>query len=124
MELSSFHKERYGRYNTKADPEKCAEDVRHDWHTAQCNRLRGHGPEGAFCKQHDPAAKKARAEASNRKYKLDSWSRYGHSAAKATVGQALLDHLDQKCTFDDVVKVAEEYRARAKEMEELRNDAR
>jgi hypothetical protein len=31
-----------------------------------------------------------------------------------------LDHLDQKCTFDEA---AEAYRAKAREMEELRNDA-
>jgi len=64
-ELTSHHKERYGRYKTKADPNRCAKGV---WsshcagNTNQCARKRGHGPEGAFCKQHDPEAAKARAQ--------------------------------------------------------------
>lgn len=34
----------------------------------QCNRPRGHGPDEAYCKQHDPAAKQARREASTARY--------------------------------------------------------
>lgn len=29
-------------------------------HRHQCNRKRGHGPDGAYCKQHDPEIVKAR----------------------------------------------------------------
>jgi hypothetical protein len=34
----------------------------------QCRRKRGFGPDQAYCKQHDPAAKKAREEEQNKKY--------------------------------------------------------
>jgi len=124
-ELTSHHKERYGQYvgnprGRKPDPARCAEEVCTNYHFSQCARKRGHGPEGAFCKQHDPAAKQARDKAANRKYELNNWNRYGRSAAKAAVGQALLDHLDQKCTFDDVVKAAEEFRAKQREIDELK----
>ena len=35
----------------------------------QCQKARGHGPDGAYCKQHDPAAKEARRAASNARYR-------------------------------------------------------
>jgi hypothetical protein len=39
------------------DLERCAARIsRHPWHTDQCQRKRGHGPAGAYCKQHDPVA--------------------------------------------------------------------
>ena len=124
-ELTSHHKERYGQYNgdprgQEPDPARCAEEVFTNHRFSQCARKRGHGPEGAYCKQHDPAVKQARRKAVKRKYELDSWNRFGRSEAKAAVGQALLDHLDQKCTFDDVVEAAEEFRAKQREIDELK----
>ncbi len=44
----------------------------------QCQRSRGHGPDGAYCKQHDPAAVKARQVASMAKYNAEmNKERYG-----------------------------------------------
>lgn len=44
----------------------------------QCLRPRGHGPDGAYCKQHDPAAVKARQAASTAKYNAQmNQERYG-----------------------------------------------
>jgi len=52
-ELTSFHADYYGwTAKAKPDPERCAKQVAHGWTYAQCARKRGHGPEGAFCKQH------------------------------------------------------------------------
>ena len=36
------------------DPECCVRSVwrPRDWHAFQCNRKRGHGPGGLYCKQH------------------------------------------------------------------------
>jgi hypothetical protein len=36
---------------------------------SQCSKKRGHGPDGAYCKQHDPAVAKARREASDARSK-------------------------------------------------------
>lgn len=41
-------------------------------HSHQCNRKRGHGPGGLYCKQHDPESVKARRAASNKAYE-DKW---------------------------------------------------
>ena len=43
---------------------KCAAPVFNGgFGSSQCSRKNGHGPEGAWCKQHDPIARKARYEA-------------------------------------------------------------
>lgn len=116
--LSSHHKDSYGNWEGRPngfapDPSRCAYEVfpneRGVTHH-QCHKKRGYGPEEAFCKIHDPAAIKARQRASEKKYKLDFWRRIGRRSALANVGQALLDHLDQKCSFEDVERSAQEYR--------------
>lgn len=33
-------------------PEDCAYEVMNGWHSYQCCRKKGHGPEGLYCKQH------------------------------------------------------------------------
>jgi len=43
--------------NPKGTPEdetRCIEEVwtYEGWHSHQCNRKRGHGPDGLYCKQH------------------------------------------------------------------------
>lgn len=74
MELTSLHKKQYGRWagspnGTPAYPERCCEEVYENgrWPLPrQCNKKRGHGPEGAYCKQHDPevvAARRAKSRA-------------------------------------------------------------
>lgn len=39
-----------------------------DFFFVQCSRKRGHGPDKAYCKQHDPEAVKGRRSAQERKY--------------------------------------------------------
>ena len=48
-----------------SDPTKCIKRVADftGFHFNQCLRKRGHGPEGKYCKQHDPAAIAIRREA-------------------------------------------------------------
>jgi hypothetical protein len=55
----------YGAWagNPKGHPEdtsRCIESVMDGFHSHQCIRKRGNGPDGLYCKQHDPQAVKAR----------------------------------------------------------------
>ena len=60
------------RAGRKPDFTRCCESVSADsWHFRQCSRKRGYGPDGAYCKQHDPAAVKAKREEQTRKYNAD-----------------------------------------------------
>ena len=56
---------------TKEDVTKCIENVIGNERGAishQCDRKRGHGEGGLYCKQHDPKAAAARRAESSRKY--------------------------------------------------------
>jgi hypothetical protein len=60
-EFKAHYRDSYGhnRYAAKPDFARCAERVYGGdaWSGAkQCSRKNGHGPDGAFCKQHDPEA--------------------------------------------------------------------
>ena len=57
------------------DYTKCAKSVwaKSGWGSVQCTRKNGHGPHGAWCKQHDPVAVKAKDEARYAKWK-DEWA--------------------------------------------------
>lgn len=75
-EVSSFHSKAYGQWagnnaGRKPDPARCCVEVTAttSWVSHQCSRRRGYGPEEAYCKQHDPAAVKARDDAAKAKYK-------------------------------------------------------
>ncbi len=49
-ELTRYHRERYGDWRVvPVVREHCAHTKRNGH---QCSRKRGHGPEGAFCRQH------------------------------------------------------------------------
>ena len=53
----------------------------------QCNRKRGHGPEGLYCGQHDPAEVARREKARTAKYKAESSRRLqGWAAIEALRG--------------------------------------
>lgn len=73
IERSSLYPEYYGLHYQKNAPDysRCCESVRQAdsrWpRYHQCVRKRGHGPDGAYCKQHDPEAVKARDEASRKR---------------------------------------------------------
>ncbi len=74
----------YGSWggNPNGSPEdvtKCIEDVCSPGRGAishQCDRKRGHGEGGLYCKQHDPKVVSARREESSRKYKADLERRF------------------------------------------------
>jgi hypothetical protein len=66
----------------KPDYARCAESVADDGRmvtSSQCSRKNGHGPEGAWCKQHDPQAIAAKREARNA-----AWRREWDQKARET----------------------------------------
>lgn len=76
MSKDGTYREAYGMWGgnpkgTAPKLDKCCESVcgsgRGDM-PHQCNRARGHGPNQAYCKQHDPDAVKARRDASMAEY--------------------------------------------------------
>jgi hypothetical protein len=78
------------------DYSRCCEEVhsRDRWTKFyQCTKPRGHGPDGAYCKQHDPAAVQARRTASDARWN-EKWNaeRYQWHA---------------RSFFDALVKIAE-----------------
>lgn len=72
-ERSPQYRETYGAWagfpaGHPADYARCCEPVwtNERWSRQhQCNRKRGHGPDGAYCKQHDPVAARARRGAAD-----------------------------------------------------------
>jgi hypothetical protein len=75
-EASAAYKEKYGAWagmpaGRKPNLELCCVEVADcslRWPTFhQCSRKRGHGPDGAYCKQHDPDVVKARDAANTSK---------------------------------------------------------
>lgn len=59
----------------KPDYSRCAGDVPDGGRSVtshQCSRANGHGPHGAWCRMHDPAARKAKADASHAKWVAES----------------------------------------------------
>lgn len=96
-ERSTLYKPKYGAWaglpdGHKPDFTRCCEEVwsRERWSRHyQCTKPRGHGPDGAYCKQHDPevAAKRraevdARSKASWRKRMIEV---YGQTFYEALV---------------------------------------
>lgn len=76
MPKTSLHKERYGSWSGDPngfppDYSLCCEQVRDSrvWGSYQCRRKCGHGPEGAYCKQHDPEKVAVRQAKQNEAYK-------------------------------------------------------
>lgn len=73
---NDLYKDGYGKWsgNPKGhapDYTLCCEEVwerNMRWSRAyQCSKKRGHGPDGAYCKQHDPDVVKARQEKSEKR---------------------------------------------------------
>lgn len=81
IEKSTLYKRAYGAWagdprGRVPDYSLCCEEVasRDRWaHFYQCSKKRGHGPDGAYCKQHDPAAAKARREEADTR-RRDKWN--------------------------------------------------
>jgi hypothetical protein len=75
------HQERYGKWagneaGRKADLSRCCERVHsHGSHiSSQCARKGGHGPDGTYCKQHNPVAVRLRQAQSAYKYDLHNYN--------------------------------------------------
>ncbi len=89
---NKLYRAKYGAWagypnGTKPGFTRCCESVtryvgRWPQH-AQCSNKRGHGPDQAYCKTHDPARVAARKEESDKRYraKVDKWrfEAYGKS---------------------------------------------
>lgn len=70
MSLKGHYQRRYGAWagnpnGLPPDFSRCCETVQSDHVSRQCGKRNGHGPDGAYCKTHDPDAVKRRREASN-----------------------------------------------------------
>lgn len=77
-----MHLERYGQWagneqGRAADLSRCCVEVYsgHSLISSQCSRKNGHGPEGAYCKQHDPAAVEHRRIVGEYNYRLENHNR-------------------------------------------------
>lgn len=78
---TTLYKKAYGAWagfpeGHKPDYSLCCEEISTNerWSKQyQCGRKRGHGPDGAYCKQHDPEAVKARREATDAKQR-EKWN--------------------------------------------------
>ena len=79
----------YGRYDTPENPTKCIESVWGGWTGHQCHRKRGHGPDGLYCRQHDPDAKAAKQAAEEAERKKAHKALVARSAALAVVVRRL-----------------------------------
>lgn len=110
---------RYGQWagnpaGYKENITRCAYEV---WRTVgrtsmagQCDRPRGHGPDGLYCKQHDPEAERKRREASNKKYEEKRKREFLIPEAERKIAEVSINYFDQKATFDDIEKAVIEYR--------------
>ena len=58
-------------------------------HSHQCNRKRGHGPEGLYCKQHDPAVVAIRQAAATERYQTKHNARMKPYTQRDAYRQAL-----------------------------------
>lgn len=100
-EQSTLYQQKYGAWagnpaGRKPDFTKCCEQIwtRERWSRhMQCSRPRGHGPDGAYCKQHDPEVVKARKAAMDARSK-ESWNKR-------------MMEVYGKTFFDALVKIAE-----------------
>lgn len=98
IEQSSLYKNKYGAWagmpqGHKPDMALCCAEVADNsmrWpHYHQCSKKRGHGPDGAYCKQHDPDVVKARDAASaaraTAKWNKERYQWYGRTFFDALV---------------------------------------
>jgi hypothetical protein len=96
-ERSNLYKEKYGAWAgfPKGHPPNyvmCCEEVSTNerWPKRyQCSKKRGHGPDGAYCKLHDPAAVEARRKASDAR-STEKWNKLRYELHGRTFFDALL----------------------------------
>lgn len=119
IEKSALYKKSYGAWagfpkGNAPDYSLCCSEVwgRERWPRCyQCHKKRGHGPDGAYCKQHDPAVEKARKAAADQRDK-DKWNKLRYEIHAHTFFDALLKiaegHNDARGLAQDVINTFKE----------------
>lgn len=95
IEKSTLYRKEYGAWagdpqGRKPDFNRCCQEIwtRERWSRhMQCSKPRGHGPDGAYCKQHDPevvakrkAEKQVRGEVAWNKLLMEAYGKTFHDA--------------------------------------------
>jgi hypothetical protein len=108
----------YGASHSQVSPDfsRCAETVNTTpnerfSHFAQCSRKNGHGPHGAWCKQHDPVAVKTRKEAREKKWE-NEWAdsarkRAFELACQGAIRQIAEGHNDPRALAQSIIDALE-----------------
>lgn len=114
MALKDHYPKSYGAWagneaGRKPDFTRCCESVasgRGSWHSSQCSKPNGHGPDGAYCKIHDPEAVKARQEKSSeaRRERLRRWQWDWPWSLHTLAYQQMSTMGDWVSVFDDTAK--------------------
>lgn len=78
------------------------------WHAHQCNRKRGHGPDGLYCKQHDPAEEQRRRAAASARWEAQDAARMRPYRQRDAYRKALEDiaagHNDPRALAAEALK--------------------
>ena len=112
-EFLSHYPESYGnRIKHTPDYSRCCEKIVRGWFDSQCSRKNGHGPDGAYCKQHDPVEKKKRRQRKEVEEKIRHWDKFEHRYFVEAIGNAVLNGRDPQ-------PFVEAYRKREAEIEVL-----
>lgn len=94
----------------RPDYTRCAQRVANSTISGQhqCTRPNGHGPHGAWCKQHDPAAReardKARADKWRAEYAVQKRDRDFTREAREAVQQIADGHNDPRGLCAEIIK--------------------
>ena len=98
---STHYKSCYGNWvgapkGHAPDYARCCAEVAYppSWQHRQCTRKRGHGPDGAYCKQHDPDAVRAKRLAQQEKWEKE-WAASRLDARHKAHAPAMLAALRQ-----------------------------
>ena len=82
-ERKTLYRANYGRgyLNNPPDYSKCCGSVSNgSFGSKQCSRAAGHGPHGAYCKQHDPEAVAKKREDQSAKWRAEHSAQARQSA--------------------------------------------
>ena len=108
-DFKAQYRRSYGRGYSPVAPDytRCADSVVDGFHSSQCSRKNGHGPHGAWCKQHDPIARAAKRDAQNAKWRAESELKLARHAANAALEPALRQiaagHNDPRSLAESVI---------------------
>jgi hypothetical protein len=110
-EFRGQYRSYYGRSYSPQEPDytRCASSVtpQGGWFSAQCTRKNGHGPHGAWCKQHNPVAVKERQDARDKQWhaKWDADRRRLEFAAQcqAAIRQIAAGHNDPRGLAQEII---------------------